>query len=165
MMHRDLVIRRVYPYPRVSVWESITDSRWMSEWLMPNDFEPRVGAKFQFRTKPAPGFDGIVHCEVLAIEPPRRVSYRWRGGGVDTVVTFTLEEIDGGTELVLTQTGFSGVKATIISVFLGGGWKKMFDVKLPAVLARRSGGPQPPCGRSFMERVLARIASWLPKRD
>jgi len=37
----------------------------MADWLMPNDFQPRLGHKFQFRTKPAPGFDGIVNCEVV----------------------------------------------------------------------------------------------------
>lgn len=31
-----------------------------------NDFEPRIGHRFQFRTEPAPGFDGVVNCEVLA---------------------------------------------------------------------------------------------------
>jgi hypothetical protein len=31
---------------------------------MPNDFEPRVGHRFTFRTDPVPahGFDGIVRC-------------------------------------------------------------------------------------------------------
>jgi len=39
---------------------------------MPNDFKPVVGHAFTFRTEPVSqhGFDGVVHCEVLDLEPP-----------------------------------------------------------------------------------------------
>jgi uncharacterized protein YndB with AHSA1/START domain len=107
---------------------------------MANDFEPRLGHTFTFRTKPAPGFDGIVHCEVTALEPPSCLSYTWRGGGIDTVVTWTLERVAAGTRLRLRHDGFKGVRGTILrKLVLGPGWQKMFDRKLPAVLGRIHG--------------------------
>ena len=75
-----------------------------------NDFEPVVGHTFQFRD--APGWDGIVDCEVLEVAKPRRLSYSWGSSGVGdarlaTVVTWTLAEGEGGvTRLHLEQSGF-----------------------------------------------------------
>ena len=48
---------------------------------MKNDFTPTVGAKFTFRTQPMPHWNGVVECEVLAVEPHQRLSYSWNAGG------------------------------------------------------------------------------------
>ena len=93
-MKRDLRFEQIYPYPPDRVWEAITDPEAMADWLMPNNFVPQIGHQFQFRTKPAPGFDGIVNCEVIAIERPHVLAFTWKGGGIDTVVTFTLQTVD-----------------------------------------------------------------------
>ena len=56
------------PQPREYVWQAITDSATLAEWMFPNDFEPRVGHHFTFRVpgNPKVNFDGlIVNCEVL----------------------------------------------------------------------------------------------------
>jgi uncharacterized protein YndB with AHSA1/START domain len=104
---------------------------------MPNDFEPVVGHRFEMRTKPAPGFDGIVRCEVTVVEPPQRLAYTWRGGGIETLVTFTLEPVAGGTRLTLVHSGFTGVKGWLISRLLGSGWRsKILRVYLPAAIGR-----------------------------
>jgi len=47
-----------------------------------------------------------VNCRFLEIEAPRRLSYRWVVGGMDTVVTFTLAPTASGTRLSLVQSGF-----------------------------------------------------------
>jgi uncharacterized protein YndB with AHSA1/START domain len=103
---------------------------------MPNDFEPRVGHKFKFRAKPGGGWDGIANCEVLEVDEPRRLSYSWTNSFIDTVLTFTLEPTAEGTRLYLTQTGFEGVKAVMVSLIMGSGWKSMLRKSLPAVLAK-----------------------------
>lgn len=135
-MKRDLVITRVYDHPIDRVWRAITDSAAIAEWLMANDFEPRVGHRFTFRTDPAPGFDGIVHCEVLVVDEPRKLSYRWTGGPLDTVIDFTLEAVAEGTRLTLRHSGFSGLKAVMVSFIMQSGWGKMADRRLPALLDR-----------------------------
>jgi uncharacterized protein YndB with AHSA1/START domain len=138
-MKRDLRFEEHYPHPLERVWEAITDSAAIAEWLMPNDFEPRLGHRFTFRTKPQPGFDGIVHCEVIALEPPRRLAYTWKGGGIDTVLTITLEPEPGGTKLVLEHTGFEGARGMMVSVLMSSGWGgRILRERLPQALARRA---------------------------
>ncbi len=133
-MKRDIKLEAFYPYPPERIWRAMTDSKAMAKWLMPNDFEPRIGHRFKFHTKPAPGFDGIVHCEVLEMEEPRLLSISWQGGPISTVVKFSLEPAPNGTKLLFEQTGFSGLKAIMVSFMLGSGWKKMFRASLPAVI-------------------------------
>jgi uncharacterized protein YndB with AHSA1/START domain len=103
---------------------------------MPNDFEARVGHRFTMRTKPAPGFDGIVQCELLALEPPRRLAYSWKGGGIDTVVSYELAAEGGNTRLVMEQSGFTGLRGFMVSRILGSGWKKIIGEGLRAAAGR-----------------------------
>jgi len=126
-----------YPYPPDRVWRALTTAEAIADWLMPNNFEPRVGHRFEMRTKPAPGFDGIVKCEVTVLDPPKQLAFTWRGGGLDTVATFTLEPIDTGTRLTLVHSGFKGMKGWMVSKILGGGWRsKILRVYLPAAVGR-----------------------------
>jgi len=76
---RSIQIDRVYDFPRAMVWEAIADSDALADWLMPNEFRPVLGHEFTFRTKPAPGFDGIVHAKVLELSPPERLVIAWNG--------------------------------------------------------------------------------------
>ncbi len=145
-MKRDLRLERTYPHPPEHVWRALTDPTALAAWLMPNDFEPRVGHKFTFRTKPAPGFDGTVYCEVTDFDPPRRIGYTWRGGQgrgpltLDTHLSFTLEPVPGGTRLRLEHTGFLGARAVAVSFLLGSGWNKILSERLPALLDRLDRG-------------------------
>ena len=135
-MKRDLHFEAVYPHAIEKVWRAITDPQAIAEWLMPNDFQPRVGHKFQFRTKPQPGWDGVVNCEVLECEPPRRLVYTWKSSALDTKLAITLESTAGGTKLVLAHTGFAGMKALMLSFLLGSGWKGIVRKHLLAVIER-----------------------------
>jgi uncharacterized protein YndB with AHSA1/START domain len=132
----DLHFEFVYPHPPERVWHALTDPAAVAQWLMPNNFEPKLGHKFQFRTKPRPGFDGVVQCEVTQLDPPRRLAYSWAGGGLGTSVTFALERVPEGTRLIFDHIGFKGVKGMMISRMLGRGWKsRILSKNLPAVLA------------------------------
>ena len=129
-----LRLTREYPHPIDKVWRALTERELLSKWLMPTDFEPVLGHRFTFRTDPAPGFDGVVRCEVLAIDPPRRLEFSWRGGPIDTVVVWELEETPTGTRLSVSQSGFRGLKGWLIRRMLAGGSKTMYGRWLPAVL-------------------------------
>ena len=78
--------------PPERVWQALTDPALLARWLMPNDFKPVTGHAFTFRTEPVPqhGFDGVVHCEVLTLEPPRLLRFSWASGILDTVVSWSL---------------------------------------------------------------------------
>jgi uncharacterized protein YndB with AHSA1/START domain len=133
-------IRRelVFPQSREDVWRALTDSSALAEWLMPNDFEPRVGQRFTFQSQPNPavGFDGVVHCELLECAPPSRLAYSWAGGNVDTRVTYRIEPEGEGTRVFFEQSGFD-VSAPWGDVALQGaetGWGYML-ARLPGVIA------------------------------
>jgi uncharacterized protein YndB with AHSA1/START domain len=104
---RSLVVERVMPHPPEKVWRALTQNALLEDWLMKNDFQPVVGRKFAFRTEPMPHWNGVVDCEVLAVEPHHRLSYSWNAaGGLQTTVTWTLTPVEGGTRLRLKQSGF-----------------------------------------------------------
>ncbi len=73
---------------------------------MDNDFEPVVGHKFTFRSTPVPNWDGIIDCEVLALEPNKKLSYSWGSMGMASVVDWTLSATERGTLVRMEQSGF-----------------------------------------------------------
>ncbi len=104
---RTVVIERTFAHAPEKLWRALTESQWMAQWLMHNDFEPVVERRFQFRAQPVPPhWDGVIECEVLAIEPLKRLSYSWRSMGLDSVVLFTLTPVEGGTRLRMEHSGF-----------------------------------------------------------
>ncbi len=136
-MKRDIRIEVTYPYSPARVWRALTDSAELAQWLMPNDFQPRLGHKFQFRTKPQPGWRGVVDCEVTELDEARRLTYTWTGepDKRGTKVTWTLEPVEGGTKLRLEHTGFEGLGGLLLTFIMGPGWGKMLHKGIPAVLA------------------------------
>jgi uncharacterized protein YndB with AHSA1/START domain len=125
-----------FAYPPEKVWRALTEPALLGRWLMQNDFRPEVGRHFTFRTEPvvAAGFDGIIHCEVLAVEPGKRLSYTWRGGQLDTVLTWTLTAKAGGTLLHLEHAGF-GPADEMAFAGISHGWENMKAGKFLDVLA------------------------------
>ena len=142
-MQRSIKKRVRYRHPPDRVWKALTTREALAVWLMPNDFEPRVGHEFNFRTDPAPGFDGIVHCEVLELDEPRRMVWSWRGGNIDTRVTFELRPTAQGTELAFEMSGFEGAGAILTSLILQSGFGTMYEKLLPQVLERYARGEPP----------------------
>lgn len=135
-MKRDVRIEVTYPHPPEKVWRAISEKELVAKWLMPSDMEPVAGREFQFRTKPAHGWNGIVDCRVLEADPPRRLSYSWKSENLDTVVTWTLTPVAGGTKLTLEHRGFTGIKGLLLSFALGSGWKKHLTKTMRDVLAQ-----------------------------
>ncbi|HZQ92636.1 MAG TPA: SRPBCC domain-containing protein [Terriglobales bacterium] len=135
-MKRDLKFEVEYPHPPERVWRALTDSGAITEWLMTNNFEPRVGHRFQFRAKPMPGWNGIVDCQVRELDPPRRLSYTWKSNAIDTVVVWTLTPTAAGTNVRLEHSGFEGIKAVLVSMMMKSGWGgDILNKYLPLVLA------------------------------
>ena len=135
-MERALRFEVTYPHPPAKVWRVLTTREHLARWLMQNDFEPRVGHKFQFRAKPVGGWDGIVNCEVLELVPERRLVITWTSNVIDTKVTFLLEPAGGGTRLTLLHTGFRGMKGVMTSFILGMGWKGMIKNRIPNLVTQ-----------------------------
>jgi uncharacterized protein YndB with AHSA1/START domain len=103
---RSLVIEKELPHPPEKVWRALTQGPLIKEWLMDNDLQPVVGHKFNFRSRPMPQWNGIIDCEVLVVEPNKKLSYSWNALGLESVVVWTLVATSGGTLVRMEQSGF-----------------------------------------------------------
>ncbi|QDU31015.1 hypothetical protein ETAA8_61680 [Anatilimnocola aggregata] len=143
------------PQPRAEVWQAITDSATLAEWMFPNDFEPRVGHHFTFRVPANPklNFDGLtVRCEVLECEPPcttasgehsgGRLVFSWSAGGPveNTQVSFRLEPDGDGTRIYFEHSGFDFSQPYADQAFGGAehGWERMFKHLATVVAALKA---------------------------
>ena len=136
-MSYEIRIEQEYPFPPERVWQALTDRASLSAWLMPNDFEPRLGHRFQFRAKPMPGWRGFVECEVIEIDPPHRLAYTWLGDAdwkEPTVVRWTLEPTETGTRLLMEHTNLQEPWGRELQAMLSQGWKAMVETRLRGVL-------------------------------
>jgi uncharacterized protein YndB with AHSA1/START domain len=126
---RSVVVERDIPFPAEKIWRALTQPHLIEEWLMKNDFKPVIDHRFNLRAD-----WGAVDCQVVAIEPNKRLSYTWAAYGLETIVTWTLTPTSKGTLLRMEQAGFrsdqqqayDGAKA---------GWPPFF-AKLEQVAAR-----------------------------
>ena len=103
---RSVVIEKTFPHPPAKLWRALTDPAILAQWLLANDFAPVLGREFQFRNQPVANWDGVIDCKVLALEPPRYLSYSWRAFGSESLVQFTLTPVPGGTHLRMEHSGF-----------------------------------------------------------
>lgn len=133
---RSVVIEREIACTPEKLWRALTQPHLIAEWLMSNDFAPVVGHRFNLRGD----WGGVLDCEVLAVEPNRRLAYTWNfehadaAYNLESVVTFTLTPTATGTHLRMEQSGFRPDQKQA----LGGavhGWNGMFG-KLEEVLGK-----------------------------
>ncbi|MGJ5044560.1 MULTISPECIES: SRPBCC domain-containing protein [unclassified Bradyrhizobium] len=131
-----IVVEKHLPHSPDKIWRTLTTSDLIAKWLMPNDFVAATGHRFTFRTEPVGDWDGVVHCEVLACEPPHLLSYSWKGGSdsnpahglrLDSVVTWTLTPAEGGTHLRMVHDGFVFPGNKFQFDIMGQGWSRIGD--------------------------------------
>lgn len=129
------------PRSPADVWLALTDPRALAEWLMPNNFEPRVGHVFRFHVDPMPGFSGISECSVLELLEPERLVYTWTvlptapdaTPPPPMTITWTLHPEREGTRLVLEQTGLE-VLNWWWRLSMSMGWNRRMRKLLPRVM-------------------------------
>jgi uncharacterized protein YndB with AHSA1/START domain len=142
-------LRRVatYAHSIQDVWVALTDPYALAEWLMPTTFtEPTVGSKFRFQYDPdrlCPS--GIVDCEVIESEPPRRLAWSWQNRADEGArqpppmrVEWTLTPVEGGTRVELVQTYDN--QPWRITFAMGVGWRFYLRRFLPMALKNVSTG-------------------------
>jgi uncharacterized protein YndB with AHSA1/START domain len=130
---QDIIIDEVLPHAPEVIWKTLTSGALIGRWLMePAGFEPVVGNRFTYQTRAAGGWDGTIHCEVLEVVPNERFAYAWKGGDagnvgygalLDTIVTFTLSKVPGGTRLRLVHSGFELPRNETAFTNMGSGWR------------------------------------------
>lgn len=129
--------------PLEKVWLAVTEPEHISQWFGQTVLDGTgAGAA---GTMTFEGY-GVIPLRVEAIDAPRSVSYRWgnddavrrAGGPIDeattTVFTFTLDEVEGGTELTVVETGFDRTSDPVANMAdHAEGWVSELD-KLVALL-------------------------------
>ena len=107
---KSVIFERLMPYPAHKVWRALTEVPLLDAWLLQSDFQPVAGHRFQFKAPVNPGWNGIVDCEVLIVEPYERLAYTWNvsqaTNGLKTRVTWTLTSVETGTLVRMEQSGF-----------------------------------------------------------
>ena len=117
------------------VWRALTAQPLIEDWLMANDFEPRSATGSACAPQAVGGWNGVIDCEVLAVEPPEQLSYTWASMGLESVVTFTVTATAAGARLRMEQSGFP---ADAVQNIRGAeyGWNNFLD-RLEQTVATR----------------------------
>jgi len=135
-MKKEIQLNWFYPYPTETIWKYLTDPELLRQWSSihkTTPFEAREGFEWTEQQKPRRGWDGIMYLKVLEVVPLQRLSYSLKGGpkpgelSLDTIVTYELTSVDGGTELHLSHTGFEGFKGAFTAFIMEKGWMKIFN--------------------------------------
>jgi uncharacterized protein YndB with AHSA1/START domain len=108
--------------PRSRVWRALTNAEEFGAWFgarLSGTFAP--GARMQGPITHK-GYEHLtMDFTIERMEPERLFSWRWRPAAIDpsvdysaeptTLVTFELEEVDGGTRLTVVESGFDRIPA------------------------------------------------------
>jgi uncharacterized protein YndB with AHSA1/START domain len=122
-IQRNLVLRA----SRSRVWQALTTPSEFGRWFgctIEGTFEAGARVKMTSTVADCAGEEFCLFIE--RIEPERHFSWRWHPGmkrkEVDysneptTLVEFTLEEVEGGTRLTVTESGFTPISLARRSV-------------------------------------------------
>jgi uncharacterized protein YndB with AHSA1/START domain len=114
-----LALKRVLGAPRERIFRALTEPAELAAWWGPQgftipevDLDLRVGGRYRFTMQPPDGEQFHLSGEFLGIDPPSRLNYtfRWEEPDPDdrtTVVTLSLQDRGGATEVSLTQGEFA----------------------------------------------------------
>ena len=97
---RSVIVEREIPHPPEKLWRALTQPHLIEEWLMKNDFKPVVGHNFNLRGD----WGGVLDCEVLAVEPHKKLTYTWNFKHEEAAYNLT-------SVVAWTLTGWCSAKA------------------------------------------------------
>jgi uncharacterized protein YndB with AHSA1/START domain len=116
--------------PAERVWQVMTGEGLVEEWLGCMGYRAEIGRVFFMQPDAAKreqgDIAGATHCELLALEPPRRMAFSWfMPGTPKTDVEIVLVPTDAGTRAELRHSGwdrFDEDQIRAIREALAGGW-------------------------------------------
>lgn len=123
------------------VWRAVSDHREFGAWFRVALNQPFVPGTESTGHITYPGYEHIRwRATVEAVEPPRRLAFRWHPYAIDperdysheptTLVEFLLRAVDGGTEVRVIESGFDQLPdARRDEAFRmnAGGWTQQMD--------------------------------------
>lgn len=133
---QDAIVREItVKAPKERVYSAVTDPKQITHW-----FPDAVDGEIKEGEMPVFTFGGHGKAQVYieSVKPHDYFSYRWIPGDSqflgdvrtkeNTLVEFTLEDIEGGTKVTIKESGFSSLPATIAEERFkmnNGGWDFM----------------------------------------
>jgi uncharacterized protein YndB with AHSA1/START domain len=114
----ELVITRVLPAARPTVFANVTERDALARWWGPRGFtvpwirfDPQVGATYRIEMRPPEGAPFFLTGELRAVDPPARLgfTFRWEPPDPDdaeSTVDLAFGELGDATEVRLTQGPF-----------------------------------------------------------
>ncbi len=105
-----LTFKRFLPHATDVVWRALTDPEQFGKWYNATaEIDPKVGGIFTVHSGPF-----TWQGPITVLDQPKQFQYEHNHepvpempGGAQTVVTWTLEPKDNGTELTFTQSGLT----------------------------------------------------------
>ena len=106
--------------PRSRVWRGLTNAQEFGTWFgaaFTGEFAEGAVLRAQITS---PGYEHLtMEIRIVRMEPERYFSFRWHPDAVDltkdysgeptTLVEFTLEDVPGGTRLMVVESGFDAL--------------------------------------------------------
>ena len=136
--------------PVSRVWRALTDYREFGEWFRVKLDGPFVAGQVSCGQITYPGYEHVKwQVIVQKMQPERLFSFTWHHSfdpdadifkEPTTLVEFRLEEIEGGTRLTLTESGFENLPDTVrLEAFRrnNGGWTEQMK-NIESYVAQRS---------------------------
>jgi uncharacterized protein YndB with AHSA1/START domain len=139
-----LEIKRVFPAPVDAVFAALSNSDKLRKWWGPVgltvpslNFQPHVGERYTIEMQPQGGKPFHITGEFREVDRPARLAYTFNyeepdDDDIETLVTLTVGDLGGSTEVVLTQGPF---KTEARRALHRDGWLDSFD-KLGRFIAR-----------------------------
>ena len=121
---------RWFAHPIDKVWNAITQTEQVSQWLVPTDFKAVAGSNYVLRS--TKDDCNVVTGKVVEATPYKLV-YTWineKSKDVVTTVSWNLVEENEGTTLTMIHSGISGYDANTAPEMIEdytNGWNRCFN--------------------------------------
>ncbi|HEX6582312.1 MAG TPA: SRPBCC domain-containing protein [Thermoleophilaceae bacterium] len=141
-----LEITRVLPAAPPVVFRCFSDAAELASWWGPKgfktpslDFDPRVGERYRIEMQPPEGDPFHLTGEFREVDPPTRLAFTflWEPpdpDDVETEVALSFRDVDGSTEIALTQGPFKTEERRALH---DDGWTDSLD-RLEAFVSARA---------------------------
>lgn len=100
-----IIVERTFDVPADKIWTALTDHNELSKWYFQlQNFEPRVGFKFNFLAGPPNDKQYLHLCEIIEVVEGKKISYTWRYDSYPGNSIVTCELLDKGERTIVRLT-------------------------------------------------------------
>lgn len=100
-----ILVERTFNAPINKVWAALTDTSEMKQWYFTiENFDPKVGFKFDFIGGPDGGPQYLHLCEITAVEEKEKLAHTWRYGNYPGNSEVTWQLMDKGEKTLVRLT-------------------------------------------------------------